>query len=93
MAAHGVTAREVVDARKEKIAKRETVQILRGTQRVIAVKGKSVKDWNLKKDPPVEKDLFGAIMGPTGNLRAPAMRIGKVLVVGFADDTWKDALG
>ena len=92
MASRSLTAREVVDARKEPVAKRETVSILRGTNRVVAMKGKKVVDYDLKKEPPVEKELLSNIMGPTGNLRAPALRIGKTLVVGFNEDTWKELL-
>ena len=88
-----MTAREVVDARKEKLGKLETVKILRKTQRVVVVRGKSIKDWNLKKDPPVEKDLFAAIMGPSGSLRAPSARVGKTLLVGFNDEAWEMVLG
>jgi arsenate reductase-like glutaredoxin family protein len=93
MAERGLTAREVVDARKEKLAKPKTVQILRGTQRLVVARGKSLKDWNLKKDPPIEKDLFSAIMGPSGSLRAPSVRVGKTLLVGFSDEAWSLVLG
>lgn len=89
----GLKPSEVVDARKETLGKRETVILLRGTQRLVAMKGNTVHDWNLKKDPPIEKDLFGSIMGPTGNLRAPALKMGKTLLVGFHQDTWKSVLG
>jgi len=90
--ARGLTAREVVDARKVKLPKRETVLMLRSTVRLVSVKGKTVHNWNLKKDPPIEKDLFGSIMGSTGNLRSPALRIGKTLVVGFDESLWADLL-
>ena len=89
----GLTAKEVVDARKEKLGKREIAQILRRSNRVVAVKGKSVLDWDLKRDPPLEKDLYAALLGPMGNLRAPAARSGKTLVVGFSDEAWNLALG
>ena len=92
MAARGLTAREVVDARKEALGKRETVAILRGTNRVVAMRGKKVSDWDLKREPPVEKELLGAILGPTGNLRAPALRLGKTLVVGFLEEAWDGIL-
>jgi arsenate reductase-like glutaredoxin family protein len=92
MESAGMTAREVVDARKEKLTKRETVAILRRTTRVVAMKGAKVADYDLKKDPPAEKELLESIMGPTGNLRAPALRVGKMLVVGFQEDTWKKIL-
>lgn len=93
LAQHGITSREIVDGRKVKLAKRETVQMLRGTQRLVVARGKAIHDWNLKKEPPVEKDLFGAIMGPTGTLRAPSVRCGKTLLVGFSDEAWSAILG
>ena len=92
MESAGVTAREVVDARKETLAKRETIAILRKVTRVVAMKGKKVADYDLKRDPPPEKELLEAILGPTGNLRAPAVRFGKTLVVGFQDETWKSVM-
>jgi arsenate reductase-like glutaredoxin family protein len=92
MESAGVTARVVVDARKETFAKRETIAILRRTGRVVAMKGKKVVDYDLKRDPPPEKELLEAILGPTGNLRAPAIRMGKTLVVGFQEDTWKSII-
>ncbi|MBC8188324.1 MAG: hypothetical protein H8E78_09005 [Proteobacteria bacterium] len=33
------------------------------------------------------------MLGPTGNLRAPTMRIGKITVVGFNDDAYQQVLG
>jgi arsenate reductase-like glutaredoxin family protein len=92
MESAGVTAREVVDARKETFAKRETIAMLRRTSRVVAMKGKKVVDYDLKREPPPEKELLEAILGPTGNLRAPAIRMGKTLIVGFLEDSWKDIL-
>ena len=32
------------------------------------------------------------LMGPTGNLRAPTLRIGDTLVVGFSEETYKEWL-
>lgn len=90
--ARGLKARDVVDARKTKLPKRETVLMLRTTQRLVSIKGKRVDNWNLKKDPPIEKDLFGSIMGSTGNLRTPSLRVGKTMVVGFDEQTWAELL-
>ena len=33
--------------------------------------------------------MIEAMLGSTGNLRAPTVRLGKTLVVGFNEDTWK----
>ena len=39
--------------------------------------------FDLKKDEPTDEELAKAILGPTGNLRAPALRRGKKMFVGF----------
>lgn len=36
--------------------------------------------------PPPREELFAALLGPTGNLRAPAMVSGDTLIVGFNDE-------
>ena len=37
-------------------------------------------------------DLVAAMLGPTGNLRAPTARVGKTVVVGFNEDVYSDVL-
>jgi hypothetical protein len=32
------------------------------------------------------------MLGPTGNLRAPTARVGKVVLVGFNEDAYTDVL-
>jgi arsenate reductase-like glutaredoxin family protein len=89
MAKRNLTAREVVDARTMKMGKPQIAALLRMSSKVVASKGKTVTNFNLKKDPPVEKVLYESLLGPTGNLRAPTLRMGKTLIVGFNEDTWK----
>ncbi len=50
---------------------------------IYAAKGKSVVRIDLKKEKPDEEDLAKVLLGPTGNLRAPTLRVGKTLIVGF----------
>ena len=60
--------------------------------RVIAVKGKKVLDFSLKKNQAPAEDLMSAVIGPSGNLRAPAIRRGKTLVVGFHPDAYGEVV-
>ncbi len=53
------------------------------------MRGKNVTRLNLKKNPPTEAELHAAILGPFGNLRAPALRKGKTLIVGFNEETYR----
>lgn len=55
-------------------------------------KGKSVKHVDLKNDPPDDDELVRLMTGPTGALRAPTIRRGKKLFVGFNAEEFADDL-
>jgi arsenate reductase-like glutaredoxin family protein len=44
------------------------------------------------KDRPDDDTLLRHMLGPTGNLRAPVIRKGKRLFVGFNEDAYADLL-
>ena len=47
----------------------------------------------MRKDPPDDNTLAAAILGPTGNLKAPTLRIGDTLLVGFNAEAYKKVFG
>ena len=53
---------------------------------VLAAKGKKLVQYNIKKDNPADEDLIKVMIGPSGNLRAPTVRVGKKIFVGFHDE-------
>ena len=53
------------------------------------MKGKKVNYLNLKTDKPDEDAILALLLGPTGNLRAPTLRKGKTLVVGFNQEAYE----
>ena len=58
-----------------------------------AAKGKRVVYLDLRKGKPDRAALMGLLLGPTGNLRAPTLRTGRTLLVGFDEATYKHVLG
>ncbi len=56
-------------------------------------KGKKLVHVDLKREKPPRAELLGLLLGPTGNLRAPTLRKGRKLIVGFDEDTYKRLLG
>lgn len=58
-----------------------------------AAKGKKVVQVDLKKDELSTEEQLKLVLGPTGNLRAPTLKVGKKLVVGFNEDMYTDVLG
>ena len=67
--------------------------LVKKVNEVYAAKGKKVVHINLKKDKPSDDELAKVLLGPTGNLRAPAIRKGKTLVVGFDEETYAKVFG
>lgn len=48
---------------------------------------------DLKKERPGDDELKKLLLGPTGNLRAPTLRRGKTLLVGFSAEAYEEVLG
>jgi arsenate reductase-like glutaredoxin family protein len=59
---------------------------------IYASKGQKIVHFDMKKSKPTENELLAVLLGPTGNLRAPAMIRGKKLIVGFNEDTYSKVL-
>lgn len=43
-------------------------------------------------DKPSDADLLAVLIGPSGNLRAPTIRIGSTLMIGFNEETYSKLL-
>ena len=54
-------------------------------------KGKKLDEFRSSARPP--KELVDAMLGPTGNLRAPCLTVGKTLVVGFNAEAYSEVFG
>ena len=57
----------------------------------MVAKGKKVDTF--KPGGKAPKACVDAMLGPTGNLRAPTIRAGKTVLVGFNEDVYSDVLG
>jgi len=82
-----------VDARKKTIGAADALAMTKDMNEIYAMRGKRVVHYNLKKDSPTGDDLKAILLGPTGNLRAPTLRIGKTLLVGFDEETYRKVFG
>lgn len=89
----GCNVAEWVDANKVKYGPEQALGLLTGIDRVIALKGNKIVAFDLKKERPDNQVLLSHLMGPTGNLRAPTARIGKLLVIGFNEEGYREHVG
>jgi hypothetical protein len=44
------------------------------------------------KGGKADSEVVNALLGPTGNLRAPILRVGKTVLVGFDEDSLSETL-
>ena len=65
----------------------------RNATQVIAAKGKKVVKFDMKKDDPTDEELIKVMIGPSGNLRAPTIRAGKKIFIGFHEEELGEFLG
>ena len=85
--------KSVTDATKEKQGKDRALELARSADKVVVAKGKKVVTFDMRADRPDDATLLAHLLGPTGNLRAPTLRLGKTLVVGFSEDAYRQTLG
>jgi hypothetical protein len=66
--------------------------LARGAQRLLVLRYRELLDFNLVTRPPTDVELAGVILGPSGTLRAPSIRVGPVFVVGFSEELFQSVL-
>jgi arsenate reductase-like glutaredoxin family protein len=93
LAAAGHEAKEEINARNQQLKEKDALALAATVNHIYAAKGKKVVYLNMKKDKPGAATLRKVLLGPTGNLRAPALRKGKTLVVGFNEEMYREVFG
>jgi hypothetical protein len=83
-----VEARTVVDANKARQGRADALALAKAASVIHIARGKKLVTFDMKKAPPDDETLLAHMLGPTGNLRAPTIRKGKTLFVGFNADAY-----
>ena len=83
----------VVDATKDRRGREEALKLAKTVGRVVASRGKKIVIFDMKKDPPDDDTLAAHLLGPSGNLKAPTLRVGETLLVGFGEEAYRQVLG
>ncbi len=86
-------AGDVVDASKHRQGREQALQLARSVDEVVVARGKKVLRFDMKTAPPDDDTLAAALLGPTGNLKAPTLRWGNTLLVGFGEAAYEEVLG
>lgn len=80
----------MVDARTVRVDGAAAWELLRRATKITVAKGKTVS--HLKPEQDGKEAILKLAMGPSGNLRAPALRVGNEFVIGFHADFYRQWL-
>lgn len=80
-----------MDARKQRFGPEALDELFEGAREIVAIKGKRALRFEWKDAGRAE--LEKAVIGPSGNLRAPALRVGKTWLVGFGEEAYDEVFG
>ena len=72
------------------IGREEALRVARQADEIISTKGKTVK--RLKPENAADEEIAALIIGPSGNLRAPAFLVDNRLIIGFHEEAYREAL-
>ena len=89
MDAHRLVPDDVVLASK-KLGRDDAVALAGQCDTLIVARGKKVTTFDLSGGP--DDGMLDAMLGPTGNMRAPTVRSGKTLLVGFNEEQYASVL-
>lgn len=82
-----------MDARKQRFEAADLRQLMRGAKSVLVAKGKKSQRFDPREGGDVWERLAAVAIGPTGNLRAPTLKLGDRWIVGFGEEAWNEELG
>ncbi len=74
-----------------KLGRTDARELAEAASRVIVARGRKVVEFEPCGAP--DDAVLDAMVGATGNLRAPLLRVGKTLLVGFDADSYAGVLG
>ena len=70
-----------------KLQESDSRDLLSKATKLIAMKAKKVTEFNVAKEIPEE--AVAAMLGATGNLRSPTIKLGRKLIVGFNQEVFE----
>lgn len=89
LAAKKIDVVETVPASR-KLGADEALKLAQGARRIVVAKGKKVTEFKFAASDADRSEVLPHMLGPTGNLRAPVIRRGTTLFIGFNEELFTE---
>lgn len=77
-----------MDASKQRQGPADALALAKTVRTIHVAKGKKIVTVDMER-PPDDDTLTKLLLGPSGNLRAPTIKKGKTLYVGFSEEAYQ----
>lgn len=71
------------DAKADPLPRQRALELVAQARHLHSARGKSIVHLDLRHETPDEPTLAKLVLRPEGDLRAPTLRVGTTLIVGF----------
>ena len=86
---HTVTVVAQEDARATPLVDSDALKLLASVDQLYVTRGTKVLHLDLKRERPDDQTLLDLTIGRSGKLRAPTLKVGRTLMVGFDQATYE----
>ncbi len=77
---------------KQKLQAEDALKLVKDADHLYATKGRKLNHIDLSSGNATNDEILALMLGPTGNLRAPVVRSGKTIIVGYDEETYQKVL-
>ncbi|RMH04557.1 MAG: hypothetical protein D6702_02900 [Planctomycetota bacterium] len=82
-----------MNAAKERFGPDDLPDLFADARTVTVARGRRILRFDLAGGDPLDEAFHKAVLGPSGNLRAPTVRCGRNWLVGFHPEAWEERFG
>ena len=87
---HEIAVVKQVDARTIPLVEADALRLVSEADDLYVTRGTKVVHFNLRDTRPADELLLSMLIGRSGKLRAPALQVGRTLIVGFDLPTYEE---
>ena len=85
---HGIPIVTQIDARATALVEADALQLVSDVKDLYITRGTKVVHFDLTNERPDDAALLQMLIGRSGKLRAPTVKMGHVVIVGFDQSTY-----
>lgn len=89
---HDVAIKDRVDARSTPLVESDALELIKNAKDLFITRGSKVIHFDLTREHPGNGSIVELVIGRSGKLRAPTIKVGRTVVVGFDQATYEKVL-